>query len=124
MKIFGLILLICLSALQLAFAFQVGNFFFLATQIDSVVRTETSGDDLDIIGQEVGDTLTLLSRHLLFDAEEEHTIAVVKHPEDLIKKNAEFYKDVEKGDNLIVFTDRVILYRPSLDRIVNISQTQ
>lgn len=44
-------------------------------------------------------------------------LTVVK-PEELKKQNPEVYKDVELGDRVLVYTDRVIIYRPTEKKLI------
>jgi hypothetical protein len=45
----------------------------------------------------------------------------VEDPAKLKKANAEFYKNVEKGDYLIVFPKRAVIYREQNNQLINIA---
>lgn len=45
-------------------------------------------------------------------------LLTVAKPEELKKQNPEVYKDVELGDRVLLYTDRVIIYRPTEKKIV------
>ena len=49
------------------------------------------------------------------------TVARVEDPEKLKTSNETFYKDIQKGDYLIIFPKRAIVYRESNDQIINIA---
>ena len=42
-------------------------------------------------------------------------------PEKLKASNETFYKDIQKGDYLIIFPKRAVVYRESNDQIINIA---
>lgn len=49
------------------------------------------------------------------------TVARVEEPDKLKSSNQEFYKDIQKGDYLIIYPKRAIIYRESNDQIINIA---
>ncbi len=62
-----------------------------------------------------------LKKVLRVDETEAPTVARVEDAAKLKKANAEFYKNVEKGDYLVIFPKRAIIYRESIDQIINIA---
>jgi len=70
---------------------------------------------------ETDDVVTELKKILLISGDEEPTVARVDSPEQLKATNAEFYKDVQAGDYLIVYTKRAIIYRESINQIINLA---
>lgn len=71
--------------------------------------------------EETDRVLTGLKKRLLIGETEAPTVARVEDPEKLKKSNAEFYKDVLKGDYLIIFPKRAIIYREENDQIINLA---
>lgn len=65
--------------------------------------------------------LTSLKQTLLIGETDAPTVARVEDPEKLKSSNQEFYKDIVKGDYLIIFPKRAIIYRESNDQIINIA---
>lgn len=65
--------------------------------------------------------LTELKKILRVDETEAPTVARVEDPAKLKKTNAEFYKNVEKGDYLVIFPKRAIIYRESQNQLINIA---
>ncbi|MBP9852483.1 MAG: hypothetical protein QG629_320 [Patescibacteria group bacterium] len=65
--------------------------------------------------------LTKLKKVLRVDETQAPTVARVEDPTKLKKANAEFYKNVEKGDYLVIFPKRAVIYRDSVDQIINIA---
>ena len=65
--------------------------------------------------------LAELKKVLRVDETEAPTVARVEDPAKLKKANAEFYKHVEKGDYLVIFPKRAIIYRESNNQIINIA---
>lgn len=65
--------------------------------------------------------VTALDEILLTEREEDPLVARVDNPEALKKANPDFYKNVQQGDHLIVFTQRAVIYRESEKKIINIA---
>ncbi len=65
--------------------------------------------------------LSELKKVLRVDETEAPTVARVEDPAKLKKANAEFYKNVEKGDYLVIFPKRAIIYRESNNQIINVA---
>lgn len=65
--------------------------------------------------------ISSLKKALLIGETEAPTVARVEDPEKLKSSNQEFYKDIVKGDYLIIFPKRAIIYRESNDQIINIA---
>jgi len=62
-----------------------------------------------------------LKKALLIGETDAPTVARVEDPEKLKSSNQEFYKDIVKGDYLIIFPKRAIIYRESNNQIINIA---
>lgn len=62
-----------------------------------------------------------LKKRLLISETDAPTVARVEEPEKLKSSNQEFYKDVQKGDYLVIFPKRAIIYRETLDQIINVA---
>jgi hypothetical protein len=57
---------------------------------------------------------------LLVQESDKPTVARVEDQEKL-KSSNEFYKNVEKGDYLIIYPKRIIIYRESNNQIINVA---
>ena len=62
-----------------------------------------------------------LKKILRVDETQAPTVARVEDPAKLKTANAEFYKNVEKGDYLVIFPKRAIIYRESNNQLINIA---
>lgn len=62
-----------------------------------------------------------LKKALLVTETDAPTVARVEEPDKLKKSNQEFYKDIQKGDYLVIFPKRAIIYRESNDQIINVA---
>lgn len=71
--------------------------------------------------QETQEVLGAVKSAIIIEESEQPTVARVDDPEKLKKTNAEFYKNVQKGDYLIIYPKRAIIYRQSNDQIVNVA---
>lgn len=62
-----------------------------------------------------------LKASILITDKDSPTVARVEDPEKLKSSNQEFYKDIQKGDYLIIYPKRAIVYRETNDQIINIA---
>lgn len=65
--------------------------------------------------------LTALKKVLLVSETDAPTVARVEDPEKLKSSNQDFYKDIQKSDYLIIFPKRAVIYRESINQIINIA---
>lgn len=70
---------------------------------------------------ETARVLDKLKESLLVQETEQPTVARVEDPEKLKKTNADFYKNIQKGDYLVIFPKRAIIYREANRQIINIA---
>lgn len=70
---------------------------------------------------ETKEVLDSLGRILLLPTDKQPTVAKVEDVDKLKKSNETFYKDVTKGDYLVLYTDRAIIYRKTENKIINIA---
>lgn len=70
---------------------------------------------------ETSRVLDKLKEDLLVQETEAPTVARVEDPEKLKSSNAEFYKNIQKGDYLVIFPKRAIIYRETNRQIINIA---
>ncbi len=70
---------------------------------------------------EINNLIDKVSKHVLLPVGETPTIATVSDPSLL--KDQTFFVDTVAGDKVLMYTNgkKAILYRPSIDRIVNIT---
>jgi hypothetical protein len=62
-----------------------------------------------------------IEKHILLASDEEPTVAIVKDENKLREIDAEVYKNVRNGDILMVFTDKIIIYRSGEDVLIQAS---
>lgn len=48
-------------------------------------------------------------------------VATVENPDNLRKENPVFYENAKKGDKVLIYPDRAILYNPEVDRVIDIA---
>lgn len=65
------------------------------------------------------DIIKKVQRHIIIDTQETPTIATVQDPEALKINSPQLFRLIEIGDKLVVYSDRIIIYRPNTDIIVN-----
>lgn len=65
--------------------------------------------------------LTALKKVLLVGETQAPTVARVEDAAKLKESNKEFYKEVQKGDYLIIFPTRAVIFREAENKIINIA---
>ena len=70
---------------------------------------------------ETARVLDNLKSSLLITEAEAPTVARVEDPAKLQQSNKEFYKNVQKGDYLVIYPKRAIVYRESNRQIINVA---
>ncbi len=70
---------------------------------------------------ETDTVLDTLGKLILIDTKDKPTVAKVEDPNVLKKSNADFYKNVQEGDYLILYPQRAIILRMSNKQIINIA---
>ncbi len=65
--------------------------------------------------------VTKVSLILFTESEDEPTVARIDDPDVLRQANAEFYKNAEEGDYLILYPQRAIIYREGENIIINVA---
>ncbi len=71
--------------------------------------------------EETSRILAKLKTLIKIDETDAPTVARVEDAAKLKAANAEFYKNVEKGDYLVIFPTRAIIFRDSSNQIINIA---
>lgn len=62
-----------------------------------------------------------LDKILLTESEDAPTVARIEDPAVLQKANAEFYKNAQSGDYLVLYPNRAIIYRENENYIINVA---
>ncbi len=63
-------------------------------------------------------TVNAVNNLTRINLQEKPKLLTVTDPEALRKKDSKIYKDVRKGDLILVYTDRTIIYRPSENKLI------
>ncbi len=119
--------LIILVVVMAAGALMIGN------KVKNRNAQPTNGAGNAVAGQnqqaqagktmEKGDIAALISRVsqlITVKGGEEPTVATVQDAEMLKTSNPVFYKDVENGDRLLVWSDKAVLYSVKQDRLLSV----
>jgi flagellar basal body-associated protein FliL len=76
--------------------------------------TQEASEEAQQILEDVG-------KLILLPEDEEPTIATIKDIEALKAENAEFYKNAQNGDKILIYTQRAIIYDSDENRIINVA---
>lgn len=68
--------------------------------------------------------ITKVSRHIVINASESPSIATIEDPELLRSQNPGFYALASKGDRLLIWSDKALLYSESQDKILAVIPLQ
>lgn len=71
-------------------------------------------------GAETARVLASLGKVLKIEAGQNPTVARIESPDQLKRSNPTFYADAQKGDYLVVFSSRAVIYRESTNQLINI----
>lgn len=69
--------------------------------------------------REINRLLQKVSRHFAINVSEDPTVATVRDADLLRRENQSFYRDVENGDRLILWSDRAVLYSTRRDIVLS-----
>ena len=74
-----------------------------------------------LISESYSDPDESVRRHLLLNESSEMTIANIDDVDVLRDQDPDFYESAEVGDKLVFVEDKVLIYRPASDQIINIA---
>lgn len=112
--------IVLLVATLILIAFGAVAFALKINQDLNNIKTDLTGQQTQL-QEEAKKYLDELKKILLIDSEESPVIAKVADPEKLKTSNPEFYKNIQKGDIVYIFSYRIIVYRESENKIINIA---
>ena len=98
----------------------VGGVLYYKNRAEKVESDPTSAQK-EKNQAETDRVLSSLKLILTINETEAPTVARVEDPAKLQSSNAEFYKDVQTGDYLVIFPKRAIIFRESTNQIINIA---
>lgn len=113
---------ILIVVVTLLFVLSVAGFIWIFIQYK---QTKTKVKQLqslqkrgDMESKEKQKLIKKVEKHMLLPKNEPQ-IATIMNPEEM-KKRGDFFNSVEKGDKLLIYNSKAILYRPSADKIVDV----
>jgi hypothetical protein len=92
-------------------------YFDAQSRLKVLGETSASAGDL---AKEASLVIEKVKKHMVLPDEEPKVLSIANV--DLLKKEQPFFQQAKNGDKLIVFSQKVILYSPSQDRIVDVAQ--
>lgn len=85
------------------------------------VKTNPSQAISEKNSAETDQVLASLKAVLFIEEKDKPTVARVESPETLKKNNETFYKNIQKGDYIVLYPSRAIIFRQSTNQIINIA---
>ncbi|MDP3793433.1 MAG: hypothetical protein Q8R07_01635, partial [Candidatus Uhrbacteria bacterium] len=101
---------IIIAVVAIVFVALFASYFFRSSPSKTVSESAQSEDVQSLVNQ--------VARHTVVKQGELPAVAIVADVPFLQSQNPIFYKDVQQGDRLLVWSDRAILYSPSRDLIL------
>lgn len=83
--------------------------------------SEKNSKENGSVDKQITEILDELGSLILLPKDETPTVMSVMDVESLKKENEEFYKNVIKGDILIIYSDKAIVFRREEKKIVNVA---
>lgn len=83
--------------------------------------SEKNSKENGSVDKQITEILNELGSLILLPKDETPTVMSIMDVEELKKDNEEFYKDVIKGDILIIYSDKAIIFRREEKKIVNVA---
>lgn len=111
---------VLIVALVVLFVLAVGSSAYFYKQYRNV-KNDPASAIKQKNSQETERVLAEVKGVILIESTEAPTIARVEDPDALKKNNEVFYKNVQKGDYLVLYKDRAIIYRESNNQIINVA---
>ncbi len=111
---------VLIVALVALFVLAVGSSAYFYKQYRNV-KNDPASAIKQKNSQETERVLAEVKGVILIESTEAPTIARVEDPDALKKNNEVFYKNVQKGDYLVLYKDRAIIYRESNNQIINVA---
>jgi len=117
---FGIVVLIILFLVLLGGLAYVGKLYLDSQNRLKALQGVAATQDMTPSEDEITSLVNEVGRHLAIpnDRPKVVTLAAVAQ----LKKNQPFFANAEDGDKLLVFVSKVILYRPSIDKVIDIAQ--
>lgn len=116
MKKLSLIILPLLVVFLLIGLGVIGKLYWDADKrlkaIESGGVTQVSPDDPKLVVERVG-------KHLLLPKEEPQVVTVTNV--EILKREQPFFTLAQNGDKLLVYASKVVLYRPTEDKVVDVA---
>lgn len=84
-----------------------------------IFQLDLFGTTQDAQAKEVARVLRSVSAHIMLPDGQEPAILTVENPEELAK-DQQFFAGASKGDKLIIYPNRAILYNPTKDILINV----
>ena len=105
-----------ISAGALAVALTIVAVFGVKAFLPSSFAAKpTAAQSPSAVQQDVASLIKAVSKHILIKTGETPAVATVMDPDALRQQNPTFYQDAQKGDRLLVWSDKAVLYSPSRD---------
>jgi hypothetical protein len=106
--------ILAIVVILLLIALGVVGYLFIREKQQVESSTELSSEEAKKIKEDVG-------KLMLLPEDEEPTIATIIDVEKLRGENSEFYKNASNGDKLLIYSQKVIIYSPDKNLIINVA---
>jgi hypothetical protein len=115
----GTVLLIILFLALAGGLVYVGKLYLDAQQQLKSVKLNVTPDVAKMTTEEIDKLLRDVGKHLALPNERPQILTIANV--DQLKISQPFFESAQNGDKLLVYTRRVIIYRPSVDKVIDLA---
>jgi hypothetical protein len=115
----GTLLLIILFLALAGGLVYVGKLYLDAQQQLKSVKLNVTSDVAKMTNEEIDKLLSDVGKHLALPNERPQVLTIANV--DQLKISQPFFDSAQNGDKLLVYTRRVIIYRPSVDKVIDLA---
>jgi len=117
---FGTFLLVLLFLALAGGLGYVGKLYWDAQNQLKVFRSDVASKVNNLTDEEINVLVADVGKHIALPMEKPQVVTITNV--DQLKINQPFFANAQNGDKILVFTNRVVLYRPSLDKVIDLAQ--
>ncbi len=110
-----ILILVVILVVIIGVAFMAVNLYQAKKELAEVKEQNSE----QVQQEQLSELLDKVAMHMILPEEESPMIATIEDVEKL-KNEEPFYARAENGDKLLIFSNKAIIYRESLDKIVNV----
>jgi len=117
---FGKFLLIFLFVALAGGLAYVGKLYWDAQQQLKVVKNDIASKVTNLTDEEITMLIRDVGKHITLPTDRPQVVTITNVEQ--LRATQPFFNTAQNGDKLLVFVNRVIIYRPSIDKVIDLAQ--